>query len=235
MTCEACKTKVQDVLHAVDGVSAVKIDLERAEADITMTKHVDTSVFQHALKPYPKYQLSEKREFNLQTNAEEVEHRSWFQIYKPVLLIFSFITAITLLIQVKNPDFDLMQWMSHFMAGFFLTFSFFKLLNLQGFADSYSTYDIIAKRWRFYGFLYAFIELGLGISYLLGSFPMLTNLVTFGVMSVSLVGVLQSVLNKKKIRCACLGDVFNLPMSTITIFEDILMILMSAVMLIKLI
>ncbi|RYZ78221.1 MAG: heavy-metal-associated domain-containing protein, partial [Proteobacteria bacterium] len=44
-------------------------------------------------------------------------------------------------------------------------------------------------------------------------------------------GVLQSVLNKRKIQCACLGAVFNLPMSTVTIIEDGLMIAMSAVML----
>jgi hypothetical protein len=54
-------------------------------------------------------------------------------------------------------------------------------------------------------------------------------------MSISLVGVLQSVLNKRKIKCACLGDVFNLPMSTITIIEDALMIVMSLIMLIYLI
>jgi hypothetical protein len=41
-------------------------------------------------------------------------------------------------------------------------------------------------------------------------------------------------LNKRKIRCACLGAVFNLPMSTITIIEDGLMILMSLTMLITL-
>ncbi|NCU04658.1 MAG: heavy-metal-associated domain-containing protein, partial [Chitinophagaceae bacterium] len=40
-----------------------------------------------------------------------------------------------------------------------------------------------------------------------------------------------SVLNKRKIRCACLGAVFNLPMSTITIIEDGLMIIMSIAML----
>jgi hypothetical protein len=45
--------------------------------------------------------------------------------------------------------------------------------------------------------------------------------------------VLQSVLNKQKIKCACLGAVFNLPMSTITIIEDGLMIAMSVTMLIK--
>ena len=51
-------------------------------------------------------------------------------------------------------------------------------------------------------------------------------------MSISIVGVLQTVLDKKTIKCACLGDVFNLPMSTVTIIEDGLMIAMSVTMLI---
>ena len=62
---------------------------------------------------------------------------------------------------------------------------------------------------------------------------MITNVVTLIVMSISIVGVLQSVLSKQKIQCACLGAVFNLPMSTVTIIEDALMIIMSATMLLN--
>ena len=123
-----------------------------------------------------------------------------------------------------------MQWMTHFMAGFFLVFSFFKLLNLKGFAESYAMYDVVAKKVSAWAYLYAFIELGLGISYLLNYNPLVTNVVAFIVMSLSIIGVLQSVFNKKKIQCACLGAVFNLPMSTVTIIEDGLMILMSVIM-----
>jgi hypothetical protein len=50
-------------------------------------------------------------------------------------------------------------------------------------------------------------------------------------MGVSIIGVLQSVWNKRKIQCACLGAVFNLPMSTVTVIEDALMIAMSGIML----
>ena len=124
--------------------------------------------------------------------------------------------------------------MSHFMAAFFLTFSFFKLLDVRGFAESYATYDIIAKRWTGWGFVYPFVELGLGLAYLLQFNPLVTNAITFLVMFVSIIGVLQTVLNKRKIRCACLGAVFNLPMSTVTIIEDALMIGMSAIMVVSL-
>ncbi len=124
-----------------------------------------------------------------------------------------------------------MQWMQHFMAAFFLVFSFFKLLNLKGFAESYQMYDIVAKRFNGWAFIYPFIELALGLAFLLNFNVVLTNSVTFLVMGISIIGVLQSVLNKKQIQCACLGAVFNLPMSTITIIEDLLMIGMSAWML----
>ncbi len=234
MTCDSCQAKVQNLLQKVEGVTNVKVDWHKGEAEITMGKHVATPVLQDALKAYPKYQLSEKT--NMAMPVFEEGQKSWLETYKPVLLIFAYITGITLLIQAVNGYFNWMQWMNHFMAGFFLTFSFFKLLNLSGFADSYSTYDVIAKRWSGWGYVYGFVELGLGLAYLVGFIdPLVTNAVTFVVMSISLVGVLQSVLNKRKIKCACLGDVFNLPMSTITILEDALMIGMSAIMLLNMI
>lgn len=83
-----------------------------------------------------------------------------------------------------------------FLSGVF----FFKLLNLKGFAERYSTYDIIAKKWPGWGYIYAFIELGLGISYLLKFNLLATNVVTLIVMSISMIGVLLAVLNKRKIR-----------------------------------
>jgi cation transport ATPase len=228
MTCESCQAKVQKILAGVEGITNAAVDLHSGEAEITMQKHVSTSTLQDALKG-TKYQLSEKQEIT--PHFEEPEEKPWLQTYKPVLLLFAFITGISFLANTEN--FSWMRWMQDFMAGFFLAFSFFKLLNLQGFADSYSTYDILAKRWRAYAFIYAFTELGLGIAFLTGFNPLLTNGITLVVMSISLAGVLQSVLNKRKIRCACLGDVFNLPMSTITILEDALMIAMSAIMLIR--
>lgn len=237
MTCTGCQAKVQHLLSQVKGVSNVTIDLEKGEADVTMEHHIATSELKNALKDYPKYQLSEKNVEMPKTisTAFIEEEKSWIETYSPILLVFGYITGITILVQVIRGSFNWMQWMNHFMAGFFLVFSFFKMLNLKGFAESYAMYDIVAKRIKGYGYLYALIELGLGIAYLIGFNPLVTNLITAIVMSISIIGVLQSVLNKQKIKCACLGDVFNLPMSTITIIEDALMIVMSLTMLIKMI
>lgn len=106
------------------------------------------------------------------------------------------------------------------------------MLDLKGFAYSYMSYDIVAKKWLAWGFIYPFIELSLGLAYLFHFAILEATIVTLVVMSISSIGVIKSLLEKKKIQCACLGTVFNLPMSNITLIEDLLMVLMAAVMLI---
>ena len=224
MTCSSCEDKVKRALELVDNITTVEVSKENNTATVTMNKHVAVADLQNALDP--KYKISA-----IEHNETIEQTRSWFETYKPILLIFFYISLITVLIQTTNHHFDYMQAMQHFMAGFFLVFSFFKMLNLKGFAESYMMYDVLARKIPVWGYIYAFLEFGLGISYLLNFNPIFTNAVTFIVMTISIIGVLQSVLNKKKIQCACLGAVFNLPMSTVTIIEDGLMIIMSLIML----
>jgi copper chaperone CopZ len=235
MTCSGCQAKVQGLLSKVNGVNDVIIDLPKGEATISMDKHVPAQELKEALADYPKYQLSEMEHIKPAVVIPTEENKSWLETYKPILVVFGYILGASLVTEWNTGNFDLMRWMQHFMAGFFLVFSFFKMLDLKGFAESYAMYDIVAKKWSSWGLLYAFIELALGIAFLTGFAPVLTNTVTLVVMSISIVGVLQSVMNKRKIRCACLGAVFNLPMSTVTIIEDALMIAMSLIMLITLI
>lgn len=231
MTCTSCQAKVQDALSKVVGITKIEIDLQASTAEITMEKHIPTTVLQEALKNYPRYQLSEVQ-VSVPVFTDETDQKPWLVTYKPILLIFAYIAVLAILIGFSAHHFDFMLSMRVFMGAFFLTFSFFKMLDLQGFAESYSTYDIVAKRFSSWGYIYAFIELGLGFSFVMNIQPFAVNLITLLVMTISLIGVLESVLNKKKIRCACLGAVFNLPMSTVTIVEDGLMILMSGIMLI---
>lgn len=226
MTCSSCEAKVKAALLSVTDVTQVEVSKEKGSATITMDKHIALQDFQKALTMQSdKYQISAIH------HSEAVEQtKSWLGTYKPILLIFFYIILVTGLAQLGNHHFDWMQWMRHFMAGFFLVFSFFKMLNLQGFAESYRMYDVLAKKIPVWAYVYAFVELGLGVAYLVNFNPLVTNSIALLVMSISIIGVLQSVLNKRKIKCACLGDVFHLPMSTVTILEDALMIAMSGAM-----
>jgi copper chaperone CopZ len=245
MTCEACEYKIKHVLGQIDGVTNVETNLKTGDTTLETNRKIPIDELQTVLKPHSKYKLGIQLD-SLPlvgiSNSDETEPwilnpqniPSWLETYKPILLIFFYITLVSGLIAFQSLTINhlsLSIFMRYFMAGFFLVFSFFKMLNLKGFAESYAMYDVVAKRVPAWGYVYAFIELGLGLAYLTGFEPMLTNGITFVVMSVSIVGVLMSVLNKQKIQCACLGAVFKLPMSTVTIIEDALMIAMSGAML----
>jgi hypothetical protein len=52
-------------------------------------------------------------------------------------------------------------------------------------------------------------------------------------MGVSTIGVMQSIIAKKVIQCACVGTIFKLPLGKVTLFEDLLMVVMSGIMLLK--
>jgi copper chaperone CopZ len=177
---------------------------------------------------------------------------SWLATYYPLLLILAFILGGSLLIQIglhaaamgepMGLGMHLMmglhtvtagETMRYFMAGFFLVFAFFKLLDIRAFATAYAGYDLLAARWQGWGLVYPFVELALGMAYLANYNPVLTSWVTIIVMGFSAIGVIRAVMSKTKIQCACLGTVFQLPMSTVTIVEDVGMVLMAAVMLIR--
>ncbi|KQM78354.1 heavy metal transporter [Pedobacter sp. Leaf216] len=228
MTCGGCENKVKNNLLLLPDVTAVEVSKDSNSATISMDKHIGLNTLQQALGgTESKYQISAAQ------HSETLEEaKSWAETYKPILIIFGYVTAIALIVSWQGKSLNYMAFMRIFMAGFFLTFSFFKMLNLKAFAESYAMYDIVAKKFSAWGYIYAFIELGLGLSFALNLSPTIINWVTLIVMTISIFGVLESVLNKKKIQCACLGAVFNLPMSTVTIVEDALMIAMSAVMLI---
>ena len=232
MTCGGCVKRVQATL--ADFAERVEVTLQPPQATLTNLQ-ADLGELNAALAQVGKYQLSHIDTApapNIHAPLSPIDTSTWFATYKPLLLVLAYILMVTFALEFVNGNFVLHRWMPNFMAGFFLVFSFFKLLDLRGFASSYSMYDVLAKRVPAYGFVYPFIELGLGATYLLAFRPMLVNAITLVVMLFSSIGVIMAVMNKQKIRCACLGAVFNLPMSTVTIIEDLLMAAMAAWMLI---
>ncbi|MFO0806829.1 MAG: heavy-metal-associated domain-containing protein [Gemmataceae bacterium] len=233
LRCGGCVNTIAPLLDSASGIASWKADVESPDKLLTLDgddvgrKRVESLLGQAGytvtgevftlpgLESVPALKPPEPR-------------TSFF----PLFLIVSEILGVTLLVESLHGSFDPGRAMSHFMGGFFLVFSFFKLLDVRAFAEAYRMYDLVAARSKAYAFAYPFLELGLAIAYLLRLAPMLVNAVTLVVMLVSLAGVLRTVLAKRKIRCACLGAVFNLPMTYVTVAEDGVMALMAAAMLV---
>ena len=155
--------------------------------------------------------------------------------YKPLIIIVGMITLVTLVLMLKDFQSGMFMWervMANFMAGFFLVFAGFKLLDLKGFAHAYATYDILAKRLQGYGYVYPFIELGLGLLFLVGNESIPLLVVTLIIMTFSGLGVLLKIAAKEEVHCACLGTLIKVPLTSVTLMEDFGMVVMTLAMLV---
>ena len=123
--------------------------------------------------------------------------------------------------------------MLDFMGLFYVVFSFFKLLDLKGFPESFQMYDPLAKIIPVYGWMYPFIELTLGLLFLMRFQISLALIATIVILGITTIGVTRALLSKNSIQCACLGTALKLPMTKATFIENSIMIVMAVVMLLK--
>ena len=233
MTCNNCKASVEKYLSKIDHVSEVSVNLEKGEAEVKMNKHISTDILQKALPE--KYTLSEKNEKNVFASSSMSampmeEEKSKLQQLKPLLLIIFYIATASILLHYK--DWRWNAFMLDFMGLFYIVFSFFKMLDLKGFPESFRMYDPLAKRVPFYGKVYPFIETALGLMFLMRFEINIALIITLIVLGITTIGVTKTLLDKKSIRCACLGTALKLPMTEATFIENAIMIVMASLMLI---
>lgn len=148
--------------------------------------------------------------------------------YLPLIVIILTITVSAVVVSWNK---GLTDFVLYFMTGFFLVFSAFKLMDLKGFAEGYSTYDLLAQKWFGYGYIYPFVELTFGLLMLSGFHSSWFLWIEFAVMAFSGVGVVIKIAKGEEFQCACLGTFLKVPLTKITILEDFGMALLALVLL----
>lgn len=198
--------------------------------DILYTCPMHPEIRQNTPGTCPKCGMDLVPESSLANKTDE----GFFATYKPLFIIVGLILLPVLAVAYRHAVLGIFDWrvsMTHFMAGFFLVFSGLKLLDVPGFAKGYSTYDLLAQRVQAYGYVYPFLELALGLAFLTGFELFFTNIATVILMIFSGIGVVISLLQKRKFQCACLGTFIKVPLTKVTIVEDFGMAAMALVML----
>ena len=144
-----------------------------------------------------------------------------------IITIFSLIYIINYayLYFYKNKDFKDLK--SNIMGSILLVFGILKLFDIQKFMEIFQKYDIISKNIPIYSFAYPFIEIILGLCFLysnkLTNIKLITNLLMF----ISIISVSLSMIKGQTLRCGCLGAFFHIPLSYVTLSENIIMLLIN--------
>lgn len=152
--------------------------------------------------------------------------------YIKLIVLYAFIFIIATIMSTFQ-GFNWQEWMRWFMGGFFIIFGSFKLIGYEMFVDMFPDYDIVAKRYRFYAYLFPFLQLGLGMAFILNGAALPVAIPALIISAVSAYGVFKAVaMEHHSVHCACLGNIIKLPLSTVSLYEDISMAIMSAIMII---
>lgn len=246
MKCNSCLSKVRPILDSEPTIESWEADLadsrkilrvelrDDGQTSVIIDRLAEQGFTASIVNDQPSTSTAVISPGVPTTTDQPKASKETFRIstYKPLLLVLTYVLGATFFAESLHGALDWMRAMSYFMGFFFLGFAFFKLLNIAGFADAFATYDIVARRSRFYALLYPWIEVALGVLFLSQTLPLVANCATAAIMAIGLVGVIAAVRRKQAIQCACLGTAFNLPMSVVTIIENSTMIAMAVVMLV---
>ncbi len=172
----------------------------------------------------------ELNEVPFDEEPDHSEHVDEAREYRKFALLASGVVVLTTLLTLGH--FTISGWIEYFMGITFLVFATAKFFDIENVAYGLREYDLVAKRFNWYGWIYPFIELFLGISYIFGLWPIGRNFATLVFATIGLIGVKQTLGRGAKIRCACLGSLIKLPLSKLTLYENGVMGAMALIMII---
>lgn len=153
--------------------------------------------------------------------------------YRPVLAVFAVAALLAVAVShatVGNP-------FNGRALGWFLGFTtailaLLKLQDVQRFSTSFLNYDLLARRWVPYAYLYPYFELLVGVLMVAGALQWLAAPLALLIGSIGAWSVFKAVyLDRRELKCACVGGASNVPLGFVSLTENLAMVGMGAWML----
>lgn len=149
--------------------------------------------------------------------------------YTPVIVLF----GMTLLMALATSYAVHADAFTLHAAGWFIAFSMavlalLKLQNIESFATMFLNYDLLARRWVPYSYIYPFAEGLAGILMIAGVLNWLSVPVALFIGSVGAISVFKAVyIDRRELKCACVGGASNVPLGFVSLSENLMMIAMA--------
>lgn len=152
--------------------------------------------------------------------------------YWPLISLVAVSGLAALAIAQGAHDLSMRALMHAYMGVFLVVFALLKLFDPHGFKRGFAMYDLVARREKRWGYVYPYIELALGLAYLAFFWPVATYVATIAVFTLGAAGVLLGLRRGLDIACPCMGNILSVPLSTVTLTEDLIMVAMALMLLV---
>lgn len=149
--------------------------------------------------------------------------------YRPIIVLFALtaLTAMAASFAVSGTPFTLRaaEW---FIAFSMVALAMLKLQNVESFATMFLNYDLLAKRWVPYSYVYPYAEGLAGVLMVAGALTWLSVPVALFIGTIGAVSVFKAVyIDRRELKCACVGGASNVPLGFISLTENLMMIAMA--------
>jgi glutaredoxin len=149
--------------------------------------------------------------------------------YRPVIALFAMtaLMALATSYAVSSSLFTVraLEW---FIGFSMVVLAMLKLQNVENFATMFLNYDLLAKRWVPYSYIYPFAEGLAGILMVAGALNWLSVPIALFIGTIGAVSVFKAVyVDKRELKCACVGGASNVPLGFVSLTENLMMIGMA--------
>ena len=153
--------------------------------------------------------------------------------YRPVIALFSMTALMALAASYAMLGSPFTVRAAEWFIGFSMcVLALLKLQNIESFSSMFLNYDLLAKRWVPYSYIYPFAEGGAGVLMIAGALTWLSVPVALFIGTIGAVSVFKAVyVDKRHIKCACVGGSSNVPLGFVSLTENLMMIGMAVWML----
>ena len=150
--------------------------------------------------------------------------------YTPVLVLFG-AAALMALAAIWEATGEPFVWrgVEWFVAFSMCLLAVQKLRDVESFSTMFLNYDVLAQRRPLYGYLYPFLELAAGVLMIAGgAFALLGSPIALFIGGIGAWSVVKAVyVEKRELKCACVGGGSNVPLGALSLTENVLMVLMG--------
>lgn len=202
---------------------------------LTNREQVDAFKEQHGVKTTPQTFINEERiggydDLRRYFGKKVIDPKE--KSYRPVIVLFA-ITALMAMAAsyaFSNNPFTLKA------LGWFISFSMavlalLKLQNIESFSTMFLNYDLLAKRWVPYSYIYPFAEALAGILMIAHAFNWISIPIALFIGTIGAFSVFKAVyIDKRELKCACVGGDSNVPLGFISLTENLMMVGMALTM-----
>ncbi|HXA39194.1 MAG TPA: glutaredoxin family protein [Phenylobacterium sp.] len=149
--------------------------------------------------------------------------------YTPVLAVFAVTALMALALSYASFGSAFTVRTGEWFIGLsMMALAMLKLQNVETFSTMFLNYDLLARRWVPYGKIYPFAELGAGALMVAGALTWLSAPVALFIGGVGAVSVFKAVyLDRRELKCACVGGGSNVPLGFISLTENLMMVAMA--------